>query len=113
MFHDVGFEINAQMRIEEKNLREFTDSMSADHKRIADIIADRTSLSFDEARKLFAEARTKDANDALNAGVVHEISDLAIPQVRQSSLLEGLIGMMRPIRGGLKLGLSIASSYSI
>jgi ClpP class serine protease len=52
---------------------------SADHKRMADIIADRTNLSLDEARKLFAEARTKDANDALNAGVVHEISDLIIP----------------------------------
>jgi ATP-dependent protease ClpP protease subunit len=79
MFHGVGFEINAQMRLEEKNLREFMDAMSADHKRMADIIADRTSLTLDEARKLFTEARTKDANDALNAGVVHEISDLAIP----------------------------------
>jgi ATP-dependent protease ClpP protease subunit len=79
MFHGVGFEINAQMRLEEKNLREFMDAMSADHKRMADIIADRTSLSLDEARKLFAEARTKDANDALNAGVVHEVSDLVIP----------------------------------
>jgi ATP-dependent protease ClpP protease subunit len=67
------------MRLEEKNLRELTDSMSADHKRMADIIADRTILSFDEARQLFAEARTKDANDALKAGVVHEICDLAIP----------------------------------
>ena len=46
---------------------------------MADIIADRTSMSLDEARKLFAEARTKDANDALKAGVVHEISDLIIP----------------------------------
>ncbi len=79
MFHGVGIEINAKIMLEEKNLREFTDSVSADHQRIADIIADRTNLSFDEARKLFTEARTKDANDALNAGIVHEISDLAIP----------------------------------
>lgn len=79
MFHGVGFDIKAQMRLEEKNLRELMDSMSADHKRMADIIADRTSMSLDEARKLFTEARTKDANDALNAGVVHEISDLIIP----------------------------------
>jgi ATP-dependent Clp protease, protease subunit len=79
MFHGVGVELNAKVTLDEKNLREFTDSMSADHKRIADIIADRTSLSFDEARKLFTEARTKDADDALKAGVVHEISDLAIP----------------------------------
>jgi hypothetical protein len=98
------------------HLREFTDSMSADHKRIADIIADRTNLSFEEARKLFTEARTKDADDALKAGVVHEISDLAIPPVRQSplsSLLEGLLGIMRPIMEGLKLGLSIASSFLV
>src|ERR1700730_594321 len=79
MFHGVGFDIKAQMRLEEKNIRELTDAMSADHKRMADIIADRTNLSLDEARKLFAEARTKDANDALKAGVIHEISDLVIP----------------------------------
>ena len=79
MFHGVGFDIKSQMRIEEKNLREMMDAMSADHKRMADIIADRTTLSFDEARQLFTEARTKNADDALNAGVVHEVADLAIP----------------------------------
>jgi ATP-dependent protease ClpP protease subunit len=79
MFHGVGFDIKAQMRLEEKNLRELMDTMSADHKRIADIIADRTNMSLDEARKLFTEARTKNANDALNTGVIHEISDVIPP----------------------------------
>jgi hypothetical protein len=32
MFHGVGVELNAKVTLEEKNLREFTDSMSADHK---------------------------------------------------------------------------------
>jgi ATP-dependent protease ClpP protease subunit len=79
MFHGVGFEINAKTTLGEKNLREFMDGMSADHKRIADIIADRTTLPLNKARKLFAEARTKDADDALNAGIIHEVSDLTIP----------------------------------
>lgn len=85
MFHGVCVELNARITLEEKHLREFTDSMSADHKRIADIIADRR-LSFDEARKLFTEARTKDADDALNAGLFTRSATSLSPQVRQSPL---------------------------
>jgi ATP-dependent protease ClpP protease subunit len=78
MFHGVGFDIQNQ-RFEEKNLRESLDSVLKDQKRIGDIIVAQTSLTDDEAGKLFTEARTKDANDALKAGIIHEIVDLQIP----------------------------------
>jgi ATP-dependent protease ClpP protease subunit len=79
MFHGVGFDMPAQSRLEEKNLREMTDSMLADQQRIASIIVERTSIQPDQARQLFAEARTKNADDALKNGIIHEIADLAIP----------------------------------
>jgi ATP-dependent protease ClpP protease subunit len=78
MFHGVGFDIKSQ-RFEEKNLRESLDSILADQRRIAEIIADRTSITLGKARKLFAEARTKDANDALKNGIVSRIEELKIP----------------------------------
>ena len=33
----------------------------------------------DQAGQLFSEARTNNADDALKLGIIHEISDLAIP----------------------------------
>jgi ATP-dependent Clp protease, protease subunit len=79
MFHGVGLDVKNQ-RLDEKILRECLNSILADQRRIADIIADRTNITLNQARKLFAEARTKDADYALKNGIVGSIADLKIPQ---------------------------------
>ena len=52
----------------------------ADQTRIADILVLRTDLTSAQARKLFREARTKDAANAKAAGLVGDIRDAQIPQ---------------------------------
>jgi ATP-dependent Clp protease, protease subunit len=61
MFHGVGFDGNANERLEERNLLEKSDVIRSDHKRIASIIAQKTSLSIREAETLFRKRSTQDA----------------------------------------------------
>jgi ATP-dependent protease ClpP protease subunit len=77
MFHGVGFDV-ANQRFEEKNLREKLDSLLADQQRIGNIISARTNISADKVGELFREAKTKNADEALQSGIVHEICDLRI-----------------------------------
>lgn len=79
MFHGVGVNATPNMRLEEKLLRERLDSIQADQKRIGAIIVERTNLSSEQVGGLFLEAQTKDADWALDAGIVHEIRDVNIP----------------------------------
>lgn len=78
MFHGVGFDVK-NLRIEEKNARELLHGILADQGRIADIIVERTNIKRNSSRKLFREARTKNAVEALAANIVGEIGDPAIP----------------------------------
>lgn len=78
MFHGVGFDVK-NLRVEEKNARELLHGILADQTRIADIIVDRTAITRTKAGKLFREASTKNAADALDCGIVHEVRDVAIP----------------------------------
>lgn len=77
MFHGAGADVQ-NARMEEKNLREMLDSILADQVRIGTIIQERTTIDADEARELFREARTKDANFALAKGIVTKIEDVKI-----------------------------------
>lgn len=79
MFHGVGFNAPPNMRFEEKFLRERLDGIDADQKKIAAIIESRTKLTGAVLEELFLEARTKDAEWALDVGIVHEIRDVNIP----------------------------------
>jgi len=79
MFHGVGFDVNAQIRLEEKFLKERLGSILSDHKRIGSIIAERTKLDQKVVESLFTEAQTKDATFAAGAGIIHEIKDVQIP----------------------------------
>jgi ATP-dependent Clp protease protease subunit len=79
MFHGVGFDVTNPMRFEEKSLQERLDSVLADQKKIATIIADRTNLTPEEIGKLFLQAVTKDAAYAKSHGIIHEIRDVEIP----------------------------------
>lgn len=79
MFHGVGFNVKAEQRLEEKLLRERLDSIMKDQKRIGSIIGQHTKLKAKEIGDLFREARTKDADFALSAGIIHEIREVNIP----------------------------------
>jgi ATP-dependent Clp protease protease subunit len=78
MFHGVGFNTVPGQRMEEKTLREWLDSIQADHKRIGAILADKTKLTEAEVATLFLEAQTKDADWAVGRGLVHEIRHVQI-----------------------------------
>lgn len=79
MFHGVGYGVS-QFRLEEKSLREFLDSVMNDHQRIGKIINERTDIDAEKAASLFREASTKDAQFALDAGIIHEIREPVIPR---------------------------------
>ena len=78
MFHGVGQPIQ-NLTLEEKRAREILGSILADRTRMADIIVQRTNIPRRRARQLFREARTKNANEALAAGIIQQITDPAIP----------------------------------
>jgi ATP-dependent Clp protease, protease subunit len=78
MFHGVGFNIEAQQRLEEKFLRERLDGLMSDQKRIGTIICKHTKITDSESEKLFLEAQTKDASFAINKGIIDEIKDIQI-----------------------------------
>lgn len=79
MFHGVGVDLAAGMRIEQKNAQEVLNGILADQKRMADIIAERTSINADQAADLFKEARTKDSTYAAANGIVTDVRDVNIP----------------------------------
>lgn len=79
MFHGVGFDVGAGIRLEEKPLLQYLDSIRADHKRIGAIIEQRTRLSKEEVTNLFLEQQTRDATFAIGCGLVHEVRDVQIP----------------------------------
>ena len=79
MFHGVGFDFkNQTFRLEEKNLREFLTGVTSDHKRIASVFTQRTKLTQEVVEGLFREAQTKNATDAVGAGIIDEIRDVQI-----------------------------------
>lgn len=79
MFHGVGFDMNGQMRFDQKILRERLGSIEADQKRIGQILTERSKLTADEVNRLFLEAQTRDPNYARANGIIHDIRDVQIP----------------------------------
>lgn len=79
MFHSVGFDQPGPIRLEERNLRQWLDSVVADNKRMGGIIATRTNLTERRAGALFREQRVRNADWALRHGFVHQICDPQIP----------------------------------
>lgn len=78
MFHGVTFTPSAGYVMDEKALRERLESVLADQRRIAGVIAERTTLSPEEIEPLFTEARTKDAAEALRTGLVHRVMNVEV-----------------------------------
>ncbi len=78
MFHGVGFNWKVNERLEQKNLEEKLSSLLSDQKRIGNIITKNTKINNEEIKELFRQAITKDAQYALDKGIVHEIRDVKI-----------------------------------
>jgi ATP-dependent protease ClpP protease subunit len=79
MFHGVGFDGVAGVRLEEKILKERLTSLLSDQARIAAVIAERSRLSKETVEGFFREGQTKDATFAVGCGIVDEIRDVQIP----------------------------------
>jgi ATP-dependent Clp protease protease subunit len=73
MFHGVGLNVPANMRLEEKFLRERLDSILNDQKLIGDVIRDRTNIGAKEIKRLFRQAASKGTQYALDKGIIHDI----------------------------------------
>lgn len=80
MFHGVGFDVTADVRFEEKLLRERLDGIMADQTRIADIIWRRAKFSDrKEIEALFLQAATKDTQFAKDRGIIDDIREAKVP----------------------------------
>jgi len=80
MFHGIGFQGNANERLEEKALQEKLDIVLTGHKRLSSIIASRTNkLSILQGMRLFKEQRTRDAAWAKASGIVDDVRDFVYP----------------------------------
>ncbi len=62
-----------------KNLRAKLDTVMADHKRIANLMASRTALSTKQGMNLLKEQRTQDSTWAKSNGLVTDIRDFVFP----------------------------------
>lgn len=78
MFHGVGLTAKQDQRFEQKDLEERLDGLLNDQRRIGNIIIQHTNISQTEVAELFRQGQTKDANFAVNKGVIHEIRDVQI-----------------------------------
>lgn len=79
MFHGVGFEVPAGVRMEEPFIRERLDTIESDHKRIGSIIQTYSALNEGDVLDLFKKASTKDATWAERVGIVEAIREPQIP----------------------------------
>ena len=89
MWHGVGFNNVQVPRLEQKNLKEMLDNITHDHVRIGGIVRERSNLDARKITKLFLEARTKDADFAVESGLAHAIREVQIEPGRQIVSLSG------------------------
>jgi len=79
MFHGVALPVAAGEQWTRTALKERTEGLIADEKRIGSIIRERTKLKVADVDSLFTEAQTKDATYAVSAGIIDEIKDVQVP----------------------------------
>jgi ATP-dependent Clp protease protease subunit len=80
MFHGVGMDVRAGMRLELKNTRETLNALQALTTRMAAAIVAQTNFKdLQKVTQLFEEASTKDAAFALEHGFINEIRELQLP----------------------------------
>jgi ATP-dependent protease ClpP protease subunit len=79
MFHGVAYNGSGAYSFGMQALLDVIGGIKADEERIAYAISSRTSLQRNDVMALFSRADTKNADDALACGIIHEISDVQMP----------------------------------
>jgi ATP-dependent protease ClpP protease subunit len=80
MFHGVSLQTQAPQAFERKALKEHLASVESDEKRIGGIVAERTKLTQGTIDTFFLEAKTLNAQEALEGSIIHEIGQVCIPK---------------------------------
>lgn len=80
LFHGVRFGVSAQTQMTRSELIERLGSLEADQNKIAGVVGERTSTSAEEISRVFDQGETWTPEDALGAGMIHEIRDAEIPE---------------------------------
>jgi ATP-dependent Clp protease protease subunit len=86
MFHGVAWN-GGNLPIDAKTTKERLDAVKADEARTGRIISDRSNLTEAQVRAFYKQARTMTAQDALGAGIVHDVRDVAVPATAQVAAL--------------------------
>ena len=79
MFHGVGIDVQAPIRLEEQSLNDYLAIILSDQTKMGDIIADRSRIKREEIAELFRTQQTQTADWALQRGIIEDIRDFNIP----------------------------------
>ena len=80
MFHGVGIQTSGPIRFDLRQLNEHIGQVRADDQRVANLFAERTKMNARDVLNLFTEARTENADFALQNGFATAIRDVNIPE---------------------------------
>jgi ATP-dependent Clp protease, protease subunit len=80
LFHGVNWNFAANTAMPRHQMSEVLSSIDASEAKIAGIITERTKLTTEETRSLFAQGESKDAQFALSKGIVSKIINPEIPK---------------------------------
>jgi ATP-dependent Clp protease, protease subunit len=79
MFHGVNFTAAANEIIDEHNAAAKLDTILSDHKRMSVVLGTDTTITPEDAMKMFKEQNTRDAVWAKDKGLVEDVLDFKIP----------------------------------
>ena len=80
MFHGVSFTFAASTSLNRGQLSENLSGLDASETKIRGVITERTKLTEEEVKGLFAQGETKNPTFALSKGIISEIKDPLIPK---------------------------------
>jgi ATP-dependent Clp protease, protease subunit len=80
MFHGVNWNFAANTGMNRGQLAETVSGLDASEAKIRGIIADRTTLTAEEIKSLFAQGETKSSEWALGKGIISAVKDPVIPK---------------------------------
>ena len=80
MFHGVAVNPNGSVRMDEAGLEQTLASVRSDNNRIAQIIAERSTLDADGCSDLIKAQHTKGPEWALSVDFIHGVSEFEFPE---------------------------------
>jgi ATP-dependent Clp protease, protease subunit len=79
LFHGVAQNILQPTLLDEKQLKERLTQIERDQQLISQIIAKNSSLTTEQVKAMFLQAKTLTPEEAKTVGIVHEIKEAKIP----------------------------------